>query len=286
MSGHPPAPCRLALVLAFEGTEFAGWQSQNARGERTVQETLEAALSQLQGGERVVVEGAGRTDAGVHATGAVAHVDLPRLPGTPRRRLNGVLPKDLRVRGAALMPGTFHARKSASGKRYSYRFWLDASACPLRRRCTLHVPQRLDLGAMREAAARFVGDRDFASLQAAGSSVITSRREVTRCELVGRPPEVSLVVEGSGFLRHMVRAMAGSLLDVGHGRRDPAWIDAMLAALSRDAAGANAPPHGLVLEEVFYPEPFAGLLRRALSGEDPAETPLAPAGEAGEGNEA
>jgi tRNA pseudouridine38-40 synthase len=216
------------------------------------------------------VEGAGRTDAGVHALGAVAHADVSCVPERPRRRLNGVLPEDVRARGVAIAPPGFHARKSALSKRYAYRFRCDEVECPLGRRFAWHVGGRLDVEAMRQAAGAFVGERDFASLQSTGSSVATSRREITRCELLGEPPDVGLVVEGTGFLRHMVRTMAGSLAEVGRGRREPSWIEQMLAEVRRGAAGPTAPARGLVLEHVAYPEPIAGLLRRALAGEDPA----------------
>lgn len=261
---------RLALVVAFDGTDLDGWQSQAGRGERTVQEILEAGLRAITGGSDVVVEGAGRTDAGAHARGAVAHADVMHVPERPRRRLNGVLPPDVRVRGVAVVGPDFHARKSALGKRYSYAFWCDEVECPLRRRFTWKIGPRLDLAAMREAARLFEGERDFASLQTAGSSVTTSTRRVTRCELVGEPPEIVLLVEGTGFLRHMVRAIAGSLVEVGRGRREPAWIARMLEERRRSSAGRNAPARGLVLERVEYAAPHDLLLERAVAGEDPA----------------
>ncbi len=262
---------RLAMVLSFDGRGFAGWQAQQGLGERTVQATVEEALGKILGLEtRVVVEGAGRTDAGAHAEGMVAAADVPRVPERPRRRLNGVLPDDVRVRGVALVPDGFQPRRAARGKRYAYRFWLDAVSSPLRRHAWFHRAESLDLDAMREAAGLFVGERDFAALQATGSSVETTVRRIDRCEIAGEPPDVRLVVEGSGFLRHMVRAMAGSLLLVGRGRHEPAWIRCMLDSKSRAAAGPNLPAHALVLEHVFYDEPIAGLLARAVAGEDPA----------------
>ena len=261
---------RLILVVAYDGTDLVGWQSQAADAGRTVQALLEGALRTIGASQSVVVEGAGRTDAGVHALAAVAHADVERVPDKPRRRLNGVLPDDVRVRGVALAPPDFHARKDARGKRYSYRFWCDAVAAPLERRTSWHADWRLDVAAMRRAAALFQGERDFASLQSSGSSVTTTRRELTRCELLGDPPELRLVVEGTGFLRHMVRTIAGCLLEVGRGRRDPSWIPLMLEQRRRAGSGPTAPAHGLVLEDVFYAEPIAGLLRRALAGEDPA----------------
>jgi len=253
---------RIALVLAFDGTRFAGWQAQRS-GVRTVQGEMGAALAQITSAARVVVEGSGRTDAGAHALGLVAHADIEVLPEKLERRLNGVLPEDVRVRGAVVVPESFHARKLATGKRYLYRLQLAREADVLQRHVTLHVAARLDLDAMREAARLLVGEHDFASFQTAGSSVETTTRRVTRCELVGEPPDVRVIVEGSGFLRHMVRAMVGTLLQVGHRRRPVAWAAQVLDARARQAAGPNAPAHALILDEVFYDEPWASMLRQA-----------------------
>jgi tRNA pseudouridine38-40 synthase len=253
---------RVALVLAFDGTRFAGWQAQRT-GVRTVQGELEAALARITASERVVVEGSGRTDAGAHALGLVAHADLERVPERLERRLNGVLPEDVRVRGAVVVADAFHARKSARGKRYHYDLHVAREADVLRRHVTLLVSARLDVDAMREAARLLVGEHDFASFQTAGSSVKTTTRRVDRCDVIGDPPSVRIVVEGSGFLRHMVRAMVGTLLQVGHRRRPVVWAAQVLDARSRNAAGPNAPAHALVLDEVFYGEPWASMLQQA-----------------------
>ena len=261
---------RIALVLAYDGTSFAGWQSQD--GLRSVQGELERVLSLLSGAPRIVVEGSGRTDAGVHALAQVAHADLPRVATNLRHRLNSMLPRDLRVQGVTPIGPDFHARMSARGKRYRYHFDVQDVASPFRSRFAWHVGSRLDHDAMARAARRFEGERDFASLQSAGSSVISSTREIHRCEMEVRGMDVSLVIEGSGFLRHMVRAIGGSLIEVGRGRHAPEWIDDMLAASDRMAAGPNAPPHGLFLEAVHYPEPFAGAIHAAMEAEDDRET--------------
>ena len=256
---------RVALVLAHDGTDFAGWQSQP--GLRTVQGLLEAALSTACG-RRVVPHASGRTDSGVHAEGQVAHAEVgDRWHADPmglRGRLAGLLDPDLRVRAVVPVDECFDARKSALSKRYRYRMHLASLASPLTWRYRTLVSTELDLGAMGEAAARFVGERDFAALQTTGSSVQTTVREVSRCALEGERPEVDLVVEGTGFLRHMVRAIAGCLIEVGRGRREPAWIEEVLAGGDRRRAAANAPAQGLCLESVTYPEPWSSLIRETL----------------------
>jgi tRNA pseudouridine38-40 synthase len=261
---------RVALVVAYDGTSFAGWQWQE--GLRTVSGELERALGLVSGlvngGGRVAVMGSGRTDAGVHALGQVAHADLARVPGNLRYRLNSLVAGDLRVLGALPIDAAFHARRSATGKRYRYRFDAGTVASPLGSRFAWHVGSRLDHAAMADAARRFEGHRDFSSLQSTGSSVSTTLREIHSCQVEGEAPTLSLVVEGSGFLRHMVRAMAGSLVEVGLGRFPPEWIDELLGARDRAAAGPNAPPQGLILEAVHYPEPFASALARAAAADD------------------
>lgn len=246
---------RRALVLAYDGARLAGWQSQP--GHRTVQGEIEQALATLLS-RRHVLHAAGRTDAGVHALAQVAHVDVA---GEPRfaldslaHRINGLVGSDIRVLGTTAMRSGFHARKSALGKIYRYRLDVSRIASPFRVHHAHHVRPGLDLEAMRDGARRFVGERDFASLQAVGSSAQTSVRRIVRCEVRGSPPTVDVVVEGTGFLRHMVRALAGSLLWVAEGRRAASWIDDMLAARSRDAAGPNAPARALFLERVLYAE--------------------------------
>jgi len=253
------------VTLAYDGTDFQGWQAQRV-GARTVQGEIERALGRLAGGRRVAVAGAGRTDTGVHALGQVASFDLPREiePAELQRALNGLLPDDVRVLSAALAPADFHARRSARSK--LYRYVLDAGGVPLpqRRRTAAYVPWPLDELRVLAAARLYVGHHDFASLASAGGSLKTTVRTVTRSEAVFVPRredggERSLVyeVEADGFLRRMVRSQVGGLVAVGRG---VLTVDALAQALAaRDRGGwpAPAPAAGLTLVRVDYP-PCAG----------------------------
>jgi tRNA pseudouridine38-40 synthase len=243
----------LRLVLEYDGTQFAGWQRQ-AQGERTVQGTLGDALLRVCG-QPADVEGAGRTDAGVHARGQVAgvRVETRLAPAELLRALNAVLPADLAVRSLDLAPEGWHPRRSARRKLYRYAIWNGRIRSPLRERFAHWVPQPLDAGAMGQAAASLVGTRDFRSFQAAGSDVEQTVRTLFRAELLGEPGgELALELEGDGFLRHMVRNVAGTLIEVGLGRRPPESLPALLEARNRDLAGPTAPPQGLVLVHVGY----------------------------------
>ena len=248
---------RLALLLEYDGAEFAGWQRQR-EGQRTAQGALEEALRTVCGGSPAVT-GAGRTDAGVHAWGQVASADVERHPAPEAlwRGLNGVLPRDMAVRALAPMPDAFHALRDAVGKHYVYRWWHRGARSPLRARDHHCVRGVVDPGAMRAAAAHFVGRHDFASLQAAGSSATTSVRTLYRVEL--REPgdgSLRLDVEGDGFLRHMVRNLAGTLLEVGRGRWPADSIPALLESRDRARAGPTAPAVGLLLASVRYDPPI------------------------------
>lgn len=241
------------LTLEYDGTEFSGWQSQ-AQGERTVQATLAAALTELAGAP-VRVTGAGRTDAGVHAEGQVAAATVEtRLDAeTLLRALNARLPRDLAVVGCDAAREDFDPRREALGKLYRYGVWNGRVASPLRRRRFHHVPGSLDVTALRLAAAPLCGRHDFASFQGAGSSVTDTVRSLRRVAVVGEAGgEIAFLLEGDGFLRHMVRNLVGSLLEVGVGRRPPGWISEVLAARDRALAGPTAPARGLTLVKVDY----------------------------------
>jgi tRNA pseudouridine38-40 synthase len=241
------------LTLEYDGRDFAGWQVQPG-GRRTVQGTLEAALQRLTGQAARVI-GAGRTDAGVHAEGQIASVPLATRLDAPalHRALNAILPEDVAARAVAAVEGDFDARREARAKLYRYRLWNGESPSPLRRRDHVWVRQALDLDAMREASRGFVGSHDFASLQTAGSRVATTVRTLSSVEVLGYAGgEVRILVEGDGFLRHMVRNLVGTLLQVGAGRRAPDSIPALLAARDRRLAGPTAPPGGLTLVRVSY----------------------------------
>lgn len=241
------------LTLEYDGTGFAGWQRQ-ADGQRTVQGVLEAAVCDVCGGPGRVT-GAGRTDAGVHAAGQVAGVEVGTAldPATLARALNARLPDDVAVVGLVAAPADFHPRFDARSKLYRYRIWNGRVRSPLRARFHHQVPQELDLARMGDGAAALVGTHDFASFQAAGSDVADSIRTLTRAEVTGCPRgEISLELEGSGFLRHMVRNVAGTLLQVGRGQRSAGELPSLLEARDRSAAGPTAPARGLVLVRVEY----------------------------------
>jgi tRNA pseudouridine38-40 synthase len=244
------------LTLEYAGGGFEGWQVQPS-GRRTVQGVLEEAVARVTG-EPVRVVGSGRTDAGVHAEAQVASLSLaaPRDPGWLQRALNGVLPRDLAVIGCVAAPEGFHARHDAVRKLYRYAVWNAPSPSPLRAGRSHWVCKPLAVDAMRAAAACLVGSHDFAAFQAAGSQVRTTRRSLERLELRGAAGgEVAIEVLGSGFLRHMVRILAGTLLEVGLGRRAAESLTETLASRDRRRAGRTAPAHGLTLVRVEYELP-------------------------------
>jgi tRNA pseudouridine38-40 synthase len=243
------------LTLEYDGADFAGWQAQG-QGERTVQGELLRALAEIAAGP-IRLMGAGRTDAGVHAEGQVASASFDtRLdPETLRRALNAKLPADLAVLGVRPRPDAFDARRDAIAKRYRYQIWNGELPSPLRVRRFWHVREPVALGPMREAALPLLGTHDFASFRAAGSAVKTSVRTLTGFEIAGESGgEIRLALEGDGFLRHMVRNLVGSLVQVGIGARPPGWLAEILAAQDRTLAGRTAPACGLTLEWVRYPE--------------------------------
>jgi tRNA pseudouridine38-40 synthase len=240
-------------MLEYDGSGFAGWQVQQG-GRPTVQGCLEDAVAQVTG-RRVRVEGSGRTDAGVHAEAQVASLQLESPFDAPRlkRALNGVLPDGVVVVAAEVASDGFHARRDAVGKRYVYRVWNGQCRSPLRAHRSHWLAPALDLGPMQRAARDFVGRHDFAALQAAGSDIEKTVRRLGRLDIVGESRgEIEIVVEADGFLHHMVRNLAGTLLEVGLGRRAPDSIPALLASRDRRQAGPTAPAQGLTLVCVWY----------------------------------
>jgi tRNA pseudouridine38-40 synthase len=254
---------RFRLTLAYEGTGLVGWQRQAAG--TSVQGLVEAALERLD--ERpVTVTGAGRTDAGVHALGQVASFTLERNidPATLVRALNFHLPPAVRALEAAVVDAAFHARFDARAKTYRYQLWTAGPLPPFLRRFAWHVPGPLDVAAMNRAAGLLEGTHDFATFQSVGTDLSDTVREMTssRVQVVpaagiggGYPGPGALVAydaEGSGFLRHMVRAIVGTLIDVGLGRSDADGIPDLLASRDRSRAGRTAPAEGLCLVRVTY----------------------------------
>jgi tRNA pseudouridine38-40 synthase len=261
----------LKLTVAYDGTAYAGWQRQARKA--TIQQVLEEALASIVH-ERVTITAAGRTDAGVHAAGQVASFTTARAirPANLVRALNTRLPADIRVCTAEEMAAGFDARRQAVSKTYRYAIWNGGEPGPFFHHVVWHVPFALDAEKMQAAARLLEGEHDFAAFQGRRSRVKTTVRRILKSEIVevdlddGQPvPMVSAApppgcagrllryeVTGTGFLRHMVRAIAGTLVEIGRGRRPVEAIKTTIASRDRRRAGMNAPPHGLMLWKVYY----------------------------------
>lgn len=279
----------IKLTVAYDGTDFAGWQIQP--GAATIQGALvEIARKITQ--ERVLVYGAGRTDSGVHAIGQVAHFKTQSAltPQQFQRAFNALLPPTIRVVDCEEVGPDFHARWQAVTKTYAYRIWRGRIVPPFAYRYVLHYPFPLDEAAMAEAAGRFVGEHDFTSFAASSGSEENGRdrnprREVLSCTVVrpatppaeliwaSPPPECAAalgalqrffglgeelvcIIRGKSFLRYMVRKIVGTLLEVGKGRLTPEDVTRLFALRDRSKSGSTLPPQGLCLVEVEYPEPW------------------------------
>ena len=247
---------RWKCTVAYDGTDFEGWQAQ--RSGHTIQQFLERRLSFLF--ERPArIHGAGRTDAGVHAVGQVFHVDgdWAHGPEILLKALRSGFPDSIQVMAAEVVADDFHARFSATGKRYVYRFF-EGYAPPFETRYCLSLGQRrLDLERMNEAAARLLGRHDFSAFAAnrRDDSEENPVKELRRLEVRRDGPRLTLVTEGSGYLYKMVRSLAGCLLDVGTGKLGPEAVAQILASRTRTAIVCTAPARGLTLERVDYDEP-------------------------------
>ena len=241
----------LKITLSYDGTRFVGWQRQ-AEGD-SIQGLLEDALARFAGGP-VTVHGAGRTDAGVHALGQVAsvRVDFAHDPATLTRALNVHLPADIRVVSVEDVAEEFHARFSAGGKTYRYRIRNTPTADPFDRGFSWHLPEPLALDAMNRAAALLVGTHDFSAFRSVGGELSSPVRTVTRSAWEQSGGLLTYEIAGDGFLRHMVRAIVGTLVEIGRGWRQPEEISSLLVRGARAEAGATAPSHGLFLVSVDY----------------------------------
>lgn len=277
----------IKLTIAYDGTDFAGWQRQARRP--TIQAAIEEALARLHGGQPLVLHGAGRTDAGVHAQGMVASFAVARpLPlAAYRQGLNSMLPSAIRILAAETAAADFHARYRARGKVYLYRFSTAAVMSPCCRLYRAHYPGSFDPEPVRESLPQLLGEHDFTAFEAAGSRQRPGASEpekekgrggvrcLTHLSLHHQAAEADLpdlggllnprsgaetpggedyclVVAGDGFLRHMVRNLAGTLIEIGRGRRSPESLAALLASRDRSRAGATAPACGLTLWQVNY----------------------------------
>ncbi len=239
------------VTLEYDGAAYSGWQRQVRQP--TIQEALESAIERISQTPTPVI-GAGRTDAGVHALGQVASFQSDRglAPEEWKRALNGVLPPDISVLSLDTVTDDFHARYSARAKRYVYRILNRSERAALERQRLWHLAKPLDIDAMRRAAAPLVGCHDFSSFQGSPTDTENPVCHVTSLEVESTGEVVQLEVEADRFLKQMVRAIVGTLVEVGLGKRAPEEMKKILAARDRRAAGYTAPPHGLYLIRVRY----------------------------------
>ncbi|MGB7344771.1 MAG: tRNA pseudouridine(38-40) synthase TruA [Pirellulaceae bacterium] len=257
------------LTVAYDGTDYAGWQIQ--LGHPTIQSELEKAIRRITG-ESVKVIGSGRTDSGVHAIAQVANCKIQSWPADAaslQRAVNTFLPDTIVVTESVEVGEDFHAIRDASRKRYRYQLQLGGARDAFLHRYHWRVKYEIDADLMRQAAAYFVGEQDFASFQAAGAIRKSTVRHVYACDVfveqlsaeanrVATPRQrLTVEVEANGFLYNMVRNIVGTMVEVGRGRRPPEWIPELIAAKNRDLAGQTAPPQGLFLKFVKYPKDSA-----------------------------
>lgn len=242
---------RIQLIIEYDGTNYAGWQRQE--NAMAVQQVVEEKLRKLTK-EHIVIHGASRTDAGVHAMGQSAHFDTAcRIPAEKfSYALNTMLPLDVRIRYSREVPESFHARFSTRGKRYRYLFHAQPHASAIHRLTRAHIIYPLDIDLMQREAQSLVGTHDFAAYAASGSVVKDTVRTIYRADVTREGDEVKLIVEGSGFLYNMVRIIAGTLVGVGSGKLEPGAFAKAIETGNRLDLGVTAPAHGLTLMEVFY----------------------------------
>jgi tRNA pseudouridine38-40 synthase len=239
------------ITIQYDGSNYHGWQIQ--AGHRTIQGELTRVLTLLDH-QQVIVHGAGRTDAGVHAEGQAASFALNCGfdPLELRNAINGNLEPDIRVVDCVLVPDSFHARLSAKSKYYRYRIWTAPVVSPFEYRYVCHCTAALRVSSMERAAAGLIGTHDFSAFTIKDAEVKSKTRTITRldCEQVG--PEIRISAEADGFLRFMVRTIAGTLIDVGQGKIDADAVKSILDSKDRNSAGRTAPARGLTLMRIDY----------------------------------
>ncbi len=254
------------LLIQYDGGRYAGWQIQP--GLPTIQGELLDRLRRICDDPGLSLAGAARTDSGTHALGQVGTFRSEREwePRRLRYAINGLLPPDIAVASAEVAPEGFHARRSATGRTYQYRISCSAILSPFVARYAHHHRGPLDLAAMREGALVLTGEHDFSSFKASADVSATPVKTISRCEVVLDAEIVSITVEGSSFLQHMVRTIAGTLLEVGRGRWHPRKVGEILLARQRAAAGPTLPARGLFLMSVTYVSPSRGSLPAGENG--------------------
>ncbi|MDD5603557.1 MAG: tRNA pseudouridine(38-40) synthase TruA [Eubacteriales bacterium] len=247
-----PESRNIVLVIEYDGTGYHGWQTQ--KNALSVQSVIEDALLKLTG-EKTRLTASGRTDTGVHALGQVANFQTKStIPGDKySHALNSILPGDIAIRLSSETAKDFHSRFSAKGKRYLYRIYNSPVRSAILRNTACHVPQKLDVLLMNEAASYFRGTHDFSAFRSAGGNSTNPIRTISDA-MVAENGEglIEIDIAGDGFLYNMVRIIAGTLIMVGDGRKKPGEIESIIAAGDRRKAGKTAPPHGLYLKEVYY----------------------------------
>jgi len=242
----------IKLTIEYDGTNYLGWQVQ-PKGP-TIQRVLEETLKKITG-EEVRLIGSGRTDAGVHAFGQVAHFKTHSKISlhSMARALNSLLPPDIVIRRVREVDENFHARKSCKSKIYEYRILNRNLRSAFYNKYAWHIPQKLNLKEMKEATRYLIGEHDFSSFRSVGTPTQTATRKVIRAEWKkGRDGLLYFEIEANGFLKQMVRAMVGTLVEVGRGRLSSDEFQEILQSKDRRKAGPTAPAHGLLLKEVKY----------------------------------
>ncbi len=246
--------------MQYDGTDFHGWQMQRGTGERTVQGELAGALCLIDGRDDVQLHGAGRTDAGVHALAQVANARMEReiAPDKLRAAMNGNIGRDVRVTKIEIVPDDFHARFSARGKTYCYSIFNAPYLSPFWTRYALHEARAIDIDRMQKAAKLFLGEHDWTAFSSAQADVATRVRTITKLEVTerysvrGQGSLIQITAGANGFLRYMVRSIAGTLLAVGRGEIELQTIGLAIKTGARELAGATAAAHGLTLLKVHY----------------------------------
>lgn len=245
---------RILLTIAYDGTNYSGWQKQLSPEVKTVEGELEKALRALFRSPNLICIGASRTDRGVHALGQRATIDVEtnipveKIPLAVR----SLLPSDIVVVKAEEVPADFHPRYDCIKKTYEYRIWNGPMLNPKERLYTTFVYSPLDLEKMNKAASNFIGTYDFAAFCAAGSTVSSTVRSIFDCYVKSEGNVISIYVTGDGFLYNMVRIMAGTLIAVGQGKIPPDEILEIIESRSREKAGITVEPQGLTLQEIYY----------------------------------
>ncbi len=252
-----PAGSRIAMAVEYQGSCYRGWQSQDKPRVATVQDAVEGAVSSVAAAP-VTVICAGRTDAGVHAAHQVVHFDAPTARSAKAwlAGSNALLPDDIAVRWAVPVANDFHARFSATARRYRYIILNQARRAAHMVGALTHVELPLDAGLMHKEAQVLVGEQDFSAFRAASCQSLTPMRNIHFVDVHRRGRLVIIDIQGNAFLHHMVRNIAGVLIAVGSGQQPPGWTAEVLAGRDRSRGGVTAKPHGLYLVDVHYPSEF------------------------------